>query len=228
MPKLFLPGSPEWQETVTATAREEKQAQTRPASKLVMARGPLVFGQHPVIADARPRRNPNDLVGRMLMLNTALANKFQCGGFHLAYRKPCAIVTQESQQGPIRAALDKGLLIDITGQDVKKFGIKTKDGQVTGIKEAETGAKVFVGTDLTGNLYVVAPKDAEQLQAFTREIETTGTLRHIEYEEGDRDVSIVSPVTTQELPSPAQPRAIPAKKKKAHARTTSRSGHARR
>jgi hypothetical protein len=113
------------------------------------------------IAKAPSRRKlvePVDLVGHTLMLNTALVKTFQCGGFVLGPNRPIGIVDEQSQQIPIRKALEEKKLIDVTGKDMATKGFKGTGGQTSAITEEDTGKKVFVGRDRRGNLYIATPK----------------------------------------------------------------------
>jgi len=105
------------------------------------------------IAKAPSRRKlvqPVDLVGHTLMLNTALVKTFQCGGFVLGPNRPIGIVDEQSQQIPIRKALEEKKLIDVTGKDMATKGFKGTGGQTSAITEEDTGKKVFVGRDRRG------------------------------------------------------------------------------
>ena len=54
--------------------------------------------------------------------------------------------------------------------------------------EEETGKKAFIGTDSSGNVYVVTPKDKTEAKKMEREIKKTGTLAGAKYQEADEDV----------------------------------------
>jgi hypothetical protein len=127
---------------------------------------------------ALAKREDEDLVGHVLMLNTGVCNKFQCGGFQVGSNRPFATVTSDTYQPQVRRALAEGKLIDITGSDLSK-GVKGRTGSTSGIQEEETGKKAFIGTDSSGNTYVVTPRNKTEAKKMEREIKKTGTLAGI-------------------------------------------------
>ena len=129
---IVMPGSEEFKKTLAAIAKA-------PTSRRKLA-------------------EPVDLVGHTLMLNTALVKTFQCGGFVLGPNRPIGIVDEQSQQAPIRKALEEKKLIDVTGKDMATKGFKGTGGQTSAITEEDTGKKVFVGRDRRGNLYIATPR----------------------------------------------------------------------
>ncbi len=132
-------------------------------------------------------KKDTDLVGHVLMLNTGVCRKFQCGGFQVGSNRPFATVTTESLQPALRRALAEGKLIDITGTDLTK-GVKGRTGSTTAVQEEETGKKAFVGTDAQGNMYVVTPRNKTEAKRMEREIKKTGTLSGAKYQQADEDV----------------------------------------
>jgi hypothetical protein len=163
---------------------------------------------------------PVDLVGHTLMLNTALVKTFQCGGFVLGPNRPIGIVDEQSQQAPIRKALEEKKLIDVTGKDMATKGFKGTGGQTSAITEEDTGKKVFVGRDRRGNLYIATPRSKTEAKRFEREIfetETTG-LGFITEE--------VIESSEQPVKTPAKKSAKPTKKVKKNVRPRRTSGNA--
>jgi len=132
------------------------------------------------------------------MLNTAVATKFQCGGFQVGPLRPFATVTTETQQEQIRRAVADGKLVDITGTDLAQ-GIKTKTGSTSKIEEEDTGKKAYVSTDARGNLYVVTPKTKTEQKKLERELKKTGTIK-VDYAQAAAQVSSISPIITEDLP----------------------------
>jgi hypothetical protein len=151
-----------------------------------------------VLSGVTKFRTSDNLLGRTFMLNTAVATKFQCGGFTVGPLRPFATVTSETQQEQIRHAVADGKLVDITGTDLAK-GIKTKHGSTSEIKEEDTGKRVFVGQDARGNLYIVTPKTKTEQKKLEREIKKTGTIK-ANYAQAYSQVSSLSPIITEELP----------------------------
>ena len=164
------------------------------------------------IAKAPSRRKlvePVDLVGHTLMLNTALVKTFQCGGFVLGPNRPIGIVDEQSQQIPIRKALEEKKLIDVTGKDMATKGFKGTGGQTSAITEEDTGKKVFVGRDRRGNLYIATPRSKTEAKRFEREIRTTGTLKSVDFE---TETTGLCAITEEVIESSEQPVKKPAKK----------------
>ena len=153
---IVMPGSKEFNETL---ATKTSPAKRRTAPKM-----------------------PEDLTGKTLMLNTAVIQQFQCGGFHLGSRHPFAIVGPQAQQAPLHIALAAGNLIDMTGKDMTK-GYKGKGGETSAIAEVDTGKQVFIATDGRGNLYIAAPKSKAEGKRFEKEIRRTGTLKSVNFDE---------------------------------------------
>jgi hypothetical protein len=185
------------------------------------------------IAKAPSRRKlvqPVDLVGHTLMLNTALVKTFQCGGFVLGPNRPIGIVDEQSQQIPIRKALEEKKLIDVTGKDMATKGFKGTGGQTSAITEEDTGKKVFVGRDRRGNLYIATPRSKTEAKRFEREIRTTGTLKSVDFETETIGLgSITEEViesSEQPVKTPAKKSAKPTKKVKKNVRTRRTSGNA--
>lgn len=119
---------------------------------------------------------PQDLIGRILALNPQSVQRFQCGGFQLAFpNRPYATVTHETQQEPVRRAMLEGKLIDITDQNLA--GLKSGDNYQSPAKESEEkGHKVYLATGPDGSLLVVCPKDDAEEALFEEQIRTKGHL----------------------------------------------------
>jgi len=173
---------------------------------------------------------PVDLVGHTLMLNTALVKTFQCGGFVLGPNRPIGIVDEQSQQAPIRKALEEKKLIDVTGKDMATKGFKGTGGQTSAITEEDTGKKVFVGRDRRGNLYIATPRSKTEAKRFEREIRTIGTLKSVDFETETTGLgSITEEViesSEQPVKTPAKKSAKPTKKVKKNVRPRRTSGNA--
>jgi hypothetical protein len=180
---IVMPGSEEFKKTLAAIAKA-------PTSR-----------RKPV--------EPVDLVGHTLMLNTALVKTFQCGGFVLGPNRPIGIVDEQSQQAPIRKALEEKKLIDVTGKDMATRGFKGTGGQTSAITEEDTGKKVFVGRDRRGNLYIATPRSKTEAKRFEREIRTTGTLKSVDFE---TETTGLGSITEEVIESSEQPVKTPAKK----------------
>ena len=201
---IVMPGSEEFKKTLAAIAKA-------PTSRRKLA-------------------EPVDLVGHTLMLNTALVKTFQCGGFVLGPNRPIGIVDEQSQQAPIRKALEEKKLIDVTGKDMATKGFKGTGGQTSAITEEDTGKKVFVGRDRRGNLYIATPRSKTEAKRFEREIRTTGTLKSVDFETETTGLgSITEQViesSEQPVKTPAKKSAKPTKKVKKNVRTRRTSGNA--
>lgn len=150
-------------------------------SSVIVMPGSKEFAETLAGAKRRPKP-PVSLVGKTLMLNTAVCLKFQCGGFSLGPNRPFAVVSPEAQQGPLLRALEENKLVDITGQDPKK-GFKTRQGAVSAVTEEDTDKKAFIGRDGRGRMFVVTPKNKTEAKRFEREIRKTGTITSVDFEE---------------------------------------------
>ena len=127
------------------------------------------------------------LAGRVLMLNTANAPRFQCFNFVVTRNKPIEIVHRSSPEDRLRQAIKDKILIDITGQEesagavggiIKSLNDAVKSKTMSLVQEGEEiGPRVIMGTDAQGNSYVITPKDEADYQRMQEEIRTTGTLR---------------------------------------------------
>jgi len=128
------------------------------------------------------------LAGRVLMLNTTKAPRFQCYGFFVTRNHPIETVPGFAQEGPIKAALSSGILLDITdskddivgskvSQVLGEIDLAVKEGQLGPIKEGEEVSKILVGRDDKGNSYVIIPKDESDYERMQAELATTGSLR---------------------------------------------------
>lgn len=158
---------------------------------------------------ALAKKADEDLVGHVLMLNTGVCRKFQCGGFQVGPLRPFATVTHESLQPALRRALAEGQLIDITGTDLTK-GVKGKTGSTTAIQEEDTDKKAFIGTDSAGNVYVVTPKNKTEAKRMEREIKQTGTLAGARYQQAaEEERTGISAVSEEEVGPAFFPAALP-------------------
>lgn len=182
-------------------------------SSLIVMPGSVEFNKTLAqIAKAPKRRKlvqPVDLIGHTLMLNTAMAKTFQCGGFVLGPNRPIGIVDEQSQQFPIRKALAEKKLIDVTGKDIATKGFKGVGGQTSAVTEEDTGKKVFVGRDRRGNLYIATPKSKAEAKRFDREIRMTGTLKSVDFE---TETTGLCAITEEVIDSSFHPVKKPAKK----------------
>jgi len=170
---------------------------------------------------ATKAKQPENLVGRTLMLNTAVCSSFQCGGFQLGSRCTFAIVTEESQQFPLHAALAAGKLIDVTGQDLTK-GYKGKGGETSAVSEEDTGKKVYFVRDATGRCAVVTPKSKAEGKRFDQQIKKTGTI-DVDIESHFTGISSISEEGVNEAPPVKKPT-----RKTKNVRAQNRKGSARR
>lgn len=197
---IVMPGSKEFAETLAKT--------TKPARKKKVLAPPV------------------DLIGRTLMLNTAVAAKFQCGGFQLSQRRLVAVVTHEAQQIPLHIAIKAGTLVDVTDKDMTK-GYKGKGGETSAITEEDTGQKVYVQKDQRGNAVVIIPKSKKQAKSFDKEISSAGRITSVDIE---AEVCGISGIHEEDLVE-EKPKSLPKKqpvKKAAHGSSPNRSGRSRR
>ena len=190
-----MPGSREFNETIATTTQKKK------------SRTPKLL-------------EPVDLIGHTLMLNTALIGKFQCGGFVLGPHRPLAIVDHNAQQFPLRAALAKNELLDVTGQDMTK-GYKGKGGETSAVSEQDTGKRVFVATDRRGNLYVATPRTKAEAKKFETELRKTGRIKSIDF---SRDMTGFAGGITEEVIETS----LPTKKAKKNVSSRRTAGNTRR
>lgn len=133
-----------------------------------------------------PETTPADvsLVGRVLMLNTAVAPRFHCGGFSVSRNSPIQVVSRVAVEVQVRRALDAKILLDITGREDVQTG-KTvgdidkaiKDGNITKMEDEQVGPKCLIGTDSKGNSYVIMPKDEEEYESLQKELRENGFIR---------------------------------------------------
>lgn len=202
---IVMPGSKEFQETLNQTSAKPR------------SRTPKSL-------------QPCDLAGKMVMLNTALISRFQCGGLSLGPKRPMAMITSETQQDPVRVALSEGKLLDVTGQDMTK-GFKGKGGETSPVTEEDTGKRCFIATDSRGNLYVATPKSKAESKRFEREIATTGTLQSVDFEP---HFSGISDITEEVIESSTVPvkrstkKSVKKKKATTNVRSSGNSGSSRR
>jgi hypothetical protein len=137
--------------------------------------------------------NPKELIGKMLMLNSGMAPKFQCGGFSVNPSRMVDVVTERTQLMPIRAAVASGLLV------VKK-GINLKNSSASRIMEEDTDKKAFMGRDSLGRLFVIVPKDDVEKQKFEQQIAEKGNITFNPLESNDF-TGFTSGITEEELKS---------------------------
>jgi hypothetical protein len=134
--------------------------------------------------------DPNvPLEGRVLMLNTDKAPRFNCYGFTVSRNNPIQIVPKFAQEIPLRKALADGLLLDITSNEdlAAKTGIHKQLSEIdSAVKSGtfsinqdseEAGKQILVGKDSKGNSCVIIPKDDEDYKRMQEELKTTGHLR---------------------------------------------------
>jgi hypothetical protein len=126
------------------------------------------------------------LSGRVLMLDTSKQPRFQCFGFAVTRNSPIQTVPHNAQEGPLRAALDAKVLIDITGTEqaagsygkmLSEIDNAIKSKTLTMSEGEDIGARIIMGTDSKGQSYIITPKDEADYQRMQEEIRTTGTLR---------------------------------------------------
>lgn len=127
------------------------------------------------------------LAGRVLMLDTSKQAKFQCYQFFVSRNAPIQEVPRNAMEAPLREALAKGILMDITGTDaaggalskvVGEINRAVKDKTMSLVAEGEEiGPKVIVGKDNEGNSYMITPKDEADYNRMQAEIAATGKLR---------------------------------------------------
>lgn len=155
-------------------------------SKIILMRG-----------DGRPQlnfppppasRRSDDLLGHTLMVNTSVTRVYQCGGFSVGPGHPTCLVTEQTQMAQVKRALAEGKLIDVTGTDIVKHGLKRPGGQMSKLDMEETGQVAYVGTDLVGNTYIVTPKNKTHQKKIERELKKTGTISGT-YTSGEPEIS---------------------------------------
>lgn len=125
--------------------------------------------------------NKENLIEHTVMLNTAKVKSFQCGGLSLGLRRPYGIIDSGVQQEPVRRALAEGKLIDVTGQNIAK-GFKYEGGETSGVAEVDTGIKVYMYKDPSGQTCLVSPKDNEQQELFESELKEFGYIKSVNIE----------------------------------------------
>jgi hypothetical protein len=130
-----------------------------------------------------------DLVGRILALNTLVTKTFSCGGFSVNYNRPMAVVTTSSQQQQLKRGLLEGKLIDVTDQN--KDGLNLGGARQTKPNAEDTGETVFVTVDQNGGMMIAIPKDQEQKEEFEKMIAKSGVL-------------ILDSAKISDIPSPLQ------------------------
>lgn len=143
-------------------------------SKLIVMPGDRAAAS-PAIKPENMSLDQAELLGHVLMLNVEAASHFACGGFQVSRKTPTATVSPLTQLGPIRLALQQKKLIDVTGMDLQK-GIKTKEGEASGLKITDTKHKVYIGQDSKGNTYVTAAKTQKEQKKLEGLIKKTGTI----------------------------------------------------
>jgi hypothetical protein len=144
--------------------------------------------------------NPKELIGKMLMLNSGMAPKFQCGGFSVNPSRMVDVVTERTQLMPIRAAVASGLLVDVSNNDIVKKGINLKNSSASRIMEEDTDKKAFMGRDSLGRLFVIVPKDDVEKQKFEQQIAEKGNITFNPLESNDF-TGFTSGITEEELKS---------------------------
>lgn len=115
-----------------------------------------------------------DLVGRILSLNTLVAKTFSCGGFSVNYNRPIAVVTPSSQQPSLKRGLLEGKLIDVTDQNTD--GLNLGGARQTSPNSVDTGETVYVTVDQNGGMMIAIPKDQEEKAKFELMIAQSGVL----------------------------------------------------
>jgi hypothetical protein len=193
---IVMPGSKEFEETLAKVSKKPKSSKSK---------------------------QPVDLIGRTLMLNSALIKVFQCGGFSLGPAHPVGIVDYRAQQGPIQRALDEGKLVDVTGKDMTK-GIKGKGGQTTAVSEEDTGKRVFVATNKRGDLFIATPRNDKERAKFETQLRKKGKLTGIDF---TKDATGIFGGITEEVVESSLPTEKTKTKKKAkkNVRTPRTAGH---
>lgn len=157
-----------------------------------------------VVPGATPEDEP--LGGRVLMLNTEKAPRFQCYGFVVSRNNPIQVVPDFAQEVPLRRALKAGILIDVTGRDdvgtnkiASSIEKAIKAGNLTPVEEGEeVGPKVLIGADSSGNSYAIVPKDEEEYRQIMAEVELNGFVRRPKPKPAD--VTGLSAIYEEELP----------------------------
>jgi hypothetical protein len=145
---------------------------------------------------AKPDKD--SLIGKLLMLNSGAAPKFQCGGFSVNSGRLVDIVTERTQLAPIQAALATGLLIDVSDNNIVTKGFELKNSSASNIQTEDTDKKVFVGKDKHGRMFVIVPKDDEERALFESQIAETGTITYKPSE--SEGFTGFSPIVETELP----------------------------
>lgn len=115
-----------------------------------------------------------DLVGRILALNTLVAKTFSCGGFSVNYNRPMAVVTTSSQQTQLKRGLLEGKLIDVTDQN--KDGLNLDGAHQTKPSHTDTGETVYITVDQNGGMMIAIPKNQEEKEEFEKIIQKSGVL----------------------------------------------------
>ena len=132
------------------------------------------------------------------MLNVGVAPKFQCGGFSVNSGRLVDIVTEKTQLHPIQNALQNGILIDVSDNDIVNKGFNLKNSSASKVIEEDTDKKAFVGRDKFGRMFVVVPKDDEERQKFEKQIAETG---NIEFKPSEDEFTGFSGIVEEDLPT---------------------------
>lgn len=139
---------------------------------------------------------PVTLVGKLLMLNVAIAPKFQCGGFSVTTGRMVSVVTEKTQLYPIQHALDEGILIDVSDNKIVSKGFNMKNSSTSGVMEEDTDKKAFVGKDDRGRMVIVVPKNDEEREQFEAQIAETGS---IQFKPSEDEFTGFSPIMEEKL-----------------------------
>jgi len=84
-----------------------------------------------------------DYNGRVVMLDRAKANRFQCRGLNLGMRNQMAVVPSDASMPMIRKAIEDGILIDLTEHPEIWEQAKAKE---LAVDESDVGKKSFTAT----------------------------------------------------------------------------------
>jgi hypothetical protein len=110
------------------------------------------------------------------MLNISVAPKFQAKGFALNPKTPVILLPPDIISEVVQAAVDAGILIDITDAGIKT--LKIKGSELSAVQNEETKKMdFFTGIDASGNRYFITPKDEADRERMLAEIAATGGLR---------------------------------------------------
>ena len=110
-----------------------------------------------------------DYTGRLLALNREKARSFQCGGFFVGLKRLTTMVEEDAQMDRIHAAIQAGILIDVTdNKELNLGGTVINPVQDMG----DTGKRAYITE--TGS--VLMTEDPEQIALIEKQLEAKSLI----------------------------------------------------